>query len=301
MSCSSPSATKNIRATLFLLDASKSNLKSVESREQQLRERLKSSFSKNEAIYFDFIRSNLSKQIILPLVSMQTIVNVEDLILSDINNERRQDEAREEISNLWSNAVSSSSPIVDCIENSASNLELNTVLGGQAAVEIAQNICVSSEKTRQTLSNIKIIGSGGSIENGFIGSDIEGAFTRGLDKLESEARNLMNIENLDVKVRSTVVISSDMMQRDSNGRRILDLIINKTEEEIDQYLSERSQISEFSYFRPIVKIDGWLSTKRNFSEEERIVLETYWRKWFLNRNLDEPDFGLGVIDWSVEQ
>jgi hypothetical protein len=73
-SCSDQSSTQTIRATLFLLDASKSMFLTVEKREQQLRERLAGAFSKDEAIYFDFIRNNLSKQVILPLVPMQTMM-----------------------------------------------------------------------------------------------------------------------------------------------------------------------------------------------------------------------------------
>jgi hypothetical protein len=273
----------------------------VEKREQQLRERLAGAFSKDEAIYFDFIRNNLSKQVILPLVPMQTIVNVKDLILSDANNERRQDEAREEVSKLWTSAISDSRIVSACIREDAAKLELNTVLGGEASIEIARNICVSAEKAKETLTNIRTIGTGGAIANGYIGSDIEGAFTRGLDKLESEARNLINRENLDVKVRATIVISSDMMQRNSDGVNALDVVRNMTEEQIDQYLVEKYGDPELSSFRPIVKVDGWLSTKKNFTESERMALENYWKRWFTNFGLDEPDFGFGVIDWSVEQ
>jgi hypothetical protein len=58
---------------------------------------------------------------------------------------------------------------------------------------------------------------------------------------------------------------------------------------------------DFRTLRPNIIIDGWLSTKKNFSEPERILLETYWKTWFTTLDLDEPDFGFGVVDWSVTQ
>lgn len=65
-SCSEAGSTKQIRATLFLLDASGSMLRSVSEREQQLKERLNGAFQNEEAIYFDFIRNDYTKQVILP-------------------------------------------------------------------------------------------------------------------------------------------------------------------------------------------------------------------------------------------
>ena len=299
-SCSQVDINKPIRATLFLLDASKSTLQSVGIREQQLRERLAGAFSKEEAIYFDFVRNNYTKQIILPLVPMQVIVNVRDIILVGINNERRQDEALFEVSKLWNQSISDSRTVNLCIQQDAAKLELETVLDGQESIEIARNLCVYAEKAKETLSDIRKISSGLAIENAYIGSDIEGAFLRGLAKLESEAFNLVNRDNSDVKVRASIVISSDMMQRGSDGRTVLEKIRNLSEEDIADFVLQNLGEQEFTSFRPVVKVDGWLNTKKNFSEKERESLEMYWKKWFDVFGLNEPDFDLGVLDWSVD-
>jgi hypothetical protein len=112
---------------------------------------------------------------------------------------------------------------------------------------------------------------------------------------------LLNKENEDVKVRATIVVSSDMMQRSSTGERVVDVVRDMTEEQISQYVTKVRGQQEFRDFRPIVKIDGWLSTREKLSEVERRSLELYWNKWFTTLNLDEPDFGFGVMDWSVDQ
>ena len=299
-SCSAQSSTQTIRATLFLLDVSKSSVLSVSQREQQLRERLAGAFDNEEAIYFDFIRNNYTKQIILPLVSMQSIINVNDEILTYAKDKKVREETKRLVSDFWRKSLSDAKTVDACITEGASELDINSVLE-QGARVVAQNICVSAGKAKETLSNIRVIGSGAGIENGFIGSDIEGAFIRGLQRMESESSNLLNKENDLVKVRGTIVMSSDMMQRIESGERVIDAVREMSEEEISEYVTKTRGQPELRGFRPRVKIDGWLSTKKNFSEQDRKALELYWKKWFTTLDLDEPDFGFGVMNWSVDQ
>jgi hypothetical protein len=300
VSCSQSGSAKQIKATLFLLDASKSMILSIPVREQQLKERLSNAFTVNEAIYFDFVRSDYTKQVILPLVSMQSIVNVNDQITTYAKDKKVRDETTKIVSDLWRISIIDAKSVDVCIKDATSNLEINTVLE-QGSRIVAQNICVSAGKAKSTLDSIRVIGLGGGIENGFIGSDIEGAFIRGLKRMESESGNLYNKENMKVGVRATIVVSSDMMQRRGNGEPVINSISGMTEEQISEYVTKTRGQQEFRELRPIVKIDGWLSTKRNFSEKERQSLELYWKKWFSTLDLEEPDFGFGVMDWSVDQ
>jgi hypothetical protein len=299
-SCSAQGSTQTIRATLFLLDASKSTVIAISQREQQLRERLSGAFDNEEAIYFDFIRSNYTKQIILPLVSMQSIINVNDEILTYAKDKKVREETKRLVSDFWRKSLSDAKTVDACITEGTTELDINSVLE-QGARVVAQNICVSAGKAKETLSNIRVIGSGAGIENGFIGSDIEGAFIRGLQRMESESSNLLNKENDSVKVRGTIVMSSDMMQRGESGERVIDAVREMSEEEISEYVTKTRGQPELRGFRPRVKIDGWLSTKKNFSEQDRKALELYWKKWFTTLDLDEPDFGFGVMNWSVDQ
>lgn len=301
-SCSEESSTTNIRATLFLLDASKSMVLTIGEREQQLKQRLDQAFSekKQEAIYFDFIRNDFSKQLILPLVSMQTILNVNDEVLTYAKDDRVRRETRELISNLWRQSLSDAKSVSVCTTDVTKSLDTDSVLA-EGSRAVAQNICVSAAKAKEAMFNIRTIGTGGSVENSFIGSDIEGAFIRGLKRLESESRNLLNSENEKVGVRATIVVSSDMVQRRGTGEKIIDVVRDMTEEQLSEYVTKVRGQQEFRELRPIVKIDGWLSTKKNFSEKDRQTLELYWKKWFTTLDLDEPDFGFGVMDWSVDQ
>jgi hypothetical protein len=91
-----------------------------------------------------------------------------------------------------------------------------------------------------------------------------------------------------------------MVQRGSDGKVLLDDIKNLTEEEIASYVTQKLGDQELTYFKPIIKVDGWLTTKRNFSDRERELLKMYWTQWFTNLGLEQPDFDLGVLDWSVE-
>lgn len=299
--CSQGGATKSIKVTLFLLDASKSMILSTLQREQQLRERLAGAFDEDpEAIYFDFIRNDYTKQVILPLVSMQSIINVNDQIINYAKDKKVRSETSKLVSDLWRKSISDAKTIEACINDGTKELDINTVLE-QGARIVAQNICVSAGKAKETLANIRLIGSGGGIENGYIGSDIEGAFIRGLKRLESESGNLYNKDNERVGVRATIVVSSDMMQRRGDGQRVLDSIIDLNEEQLTEFVTKSRGQQEFRELRPRVKIDGWLSTKKNFSEKDRQTLELYWKKWFTSLDLDEPDFGFGVMDWSVDQ
>ena len=298
--CSQEGATKSIKVTLFLLDASKSMILSIPEREQQLKERLATAFDEEEAIYFDFIRNDYTKQVILPLVSMQSIINVNDQILTYAKDKKVRSETSKLVSDLWRKSILDARTVDACINEGTNYLEINSVLE-QGSRIVAQNICVSAGKAKETLSNIRIIGSGGAINNGYIGSDIEGAFIRGLKRLESESGNLYNKENEKVGVRATIVVSSDMMQRRGDGQRVVDSINGMTEEQISEFVTQSRGQQEFRELRPRIQIDGWLSTKKSFSEQERQALETYWKKWFLSLDLDEPDFGFGVMDWSVDQ
>jgi hypothetical protein len=212
---------RNQSKSLFLLDASKSMILSIPEREQQLKERLATAFDEEEAIYFDFIRNDYTKQVILPLVSMQSIINVNDQILTYAKDKKVRSETSKLVSDLWRKSILDARTVDACIDEGTNYLEINSVLE-QGSRIVAQNICVSAGKAKETLSNIRIIGSGGAINNGYIGSDIEGAFIRGLKRLESESGNLYNKENEKVGVRATIVVSSDMMQRRGDGQRVVD-------------------------------------------------------------------------------
>lgn len=300
-SCSEAGSTKQIRATLFLLDASKSTIASVSGREVQLRERLEGVFDTQEAIYFDFIRSDFTKQLITPLISMQTIINIGDAILKDAKDDRLRKETKDLVASIWEQSLNDSKALEECSTSSVNQLVRQSVLTENSARIIARNLCVSAEKAKQALESIRLIGSGQSIEGAFIGSDVEGAFLRGLTRLESESKNLINANNEMVGVRASIVVSSDMMQRNASGKRIIDEIANLNQEQVSEFVIKSRGMQDFRTLRPNVIIDGWLTTRKNFSESERKLLETYWKSWFTSLELDEPDFGFGVVDWSVTQ
>ena len=299
-SCSEAGSTKQIRATLFLLDASGSMIRSVSEREQQLKERLTGAFQNEEAIYFDFIRNDYTKQVILPLISMQSIISVNDIVLEDAKDEKVRKETKAKISSLWQQALNDSKETDACIESVSTGLLRDTVLEEQGARRISNYICVSANKAKEIFASIRILGTGGKFEDGYIGSDIEGAFLRGLKRLESESGNLINSLNESVKVRATIVVSSDMVQLRAGDEGVVRTIRNMTDEQIAEFVTKSRGEQEFRELRPVVKIDGWLSTKGNFAEKDRQALELYWKKWFSTLDLDEPDFGFGVMDWSVD-
>ena len=168
-SCSDAGSTKQIRATLFLLDASGSMIRSVSEREQQLKERLTGAFQNEEAIYFDLIRNDYTKQVILPLISMQSIISVNDIILEDAKNEKVRKETKAKISELWQQALSNSKETQDCIESVSTELLRDTVIEDKGARRISNYICVSANKAKEIFASIRTLGSGEKIEDGYIG------------------------------------------------------------------------------------------------------------------------------------
>jgi hypothetical protein len=301
-SCSGESSIKTIRATLFLLDGSKSlaSTDNFSTKEQQLKERLTFAFKRNEAIYFDFIRNDYSKQEILPLISMKSILNVNNEIVRYAKNKDVRKETDELVSNLWSQALLDSKSVDVCIRDVAAKLDTEAVNSWGTKV-VAQNLCIGANKAKETFSRIKVISSGQILDNGYIGSDVESAFEKGFGVLESLSRNLTNSEGLQVSVQATIVVSSDMMQRKSSGEKVIDVIRNMSDEEISDYILKVKGESQLRNITPNVLIDGWANTKKNYSEKDRDTLEAYWKKWFEHIGANEPDFGFGVIDWSVDQ
>ena len=301
-SCSAQSSTSTIRATLFLLDGSASLASTVNfsTKEQQLRKRLTQAFINNEAIYFDFIRNNFSKQEILPLISMKTIVKVNDDISEYAKNKDVRSQTKKLVSDLWAQALADSSKSVDvCIKDTMLKLDTNSSSPWETRA-VAQNLCISAEKAKVTFARIRIISSGQSLNNGFIGSDVEGAFEKGLRVLESTAKMLRNKDLQPVAVIPTIVISSDMMQRSSTGEKVIDVIRNMNDDEIADYIrKEKGEVQERD-LNPDILVDGWASTKKNYSEKDRDTLEVYWTKWFESLGLEKPDFGFGALDWSVD-
>jgi hypothetical protein len=221
-------------------------------------------------------------------------------VLEDAKDEKVRKQTKAKISELWEQALNDSKVTDACIESVSDGLLRDTVIEDQGARRISSYICVSANKAKEIFASIRTLGSGGKIEDGYIGSDIEGAFLRGFRRMESESGNLINSLNESVNVRATIVVSSDMVQSRAGDEGIVRTIRNMTDEQIAEFVTKSRGQQEFPRLRPVVKIDGWLSTTGKISERDRQALEVYWKKWFSTLDLDEPDFGFGVMDWSVD-
>jgi hypothetical protein len=296
-SCSEENSTKDIRATLFLLDASKSVRAKVPIREDQLRNRLLSAFNRKEAIYFDFVRNDYSKQEPKALVTMQGIVKINDIVENQINNAKRKKQAREAIDQLWEMALSQEPGSLECPSRISKLLTDRTVIKVTEASSIGRQLCISATKANEILIGIKELANDEMAKSLFIGSNVEGAFEKGLKKLEADSSNIFNYENERVRVRATIVVSSDMMQTDANGIQLIDQIKDLDPKQIEKLVQAQRSIQERE-LPTLIIIDGWLTTSRNLSEKQRFLLESYWKAWFQTQGLEEPDFGHGVIDWS---
>jgi hypothetical protein len=284
-----------------LLDGSKSRASTDNflTKEQQLRERLTQAFKKNEAIYFDFIRNDFSKQEILPLISMKAVVNVNNEIVKYAKNSGVLKETRDLVSDLWAQALVDSRSVDVCIKEVDAKLDI-IALEPWGTKVVAQNLCISANKAKETFLRIKIISSGQTLENGNIGSDVEGAFEKGFGVLESLSNNLYNDDGTKISVQATILVSSDMMQKNSSGEKVIDIIRNMSDEQISDHILKVKGETKLRNLTPDVLVDGWASTKKNYSEKDRDTLEVYWKKWFVHLGANEPDFGFGDIDWSVD-
>jgi hypothetical protein len=266
---------------------------SLSSRASQLRSKLLRALDERHAVYFGFVRKTYGQQQIETLVSPKLIQLIDSVLDEDIKDSALRKEAREGIVGAWEWALSQTQP------SSSSNCEKNV----EEKVGYASNYEISELKISKVASSLcsnalaandQINGLIVAPEN--IGSEIQAAVDRSIEKIASDERRLVNRDGLPITLIPTLILVSDLIQVTSgsyitdelNTLNSPDAACKKAEDQGANYEMKISGISLIS--------DGFASTEGNIKSDLRDKLREYWKCWFNTRGIDDQDLGARGIN-----
>lgn len=300
------SSRSSINADIILLDISGSSINSADtynsedhspsslaSRQIQIRNKLVRAISENTAIYFGFVKNKFGAQELYSLVPSRLLLDIDSFISNDMYNDVRRRDTKEGIVVIWQKLLLSSNPISPSCAKDISTELVNKSLGKLTpshASTLGSQLCVSAESVQEVLVQLKV-----EPEN--IGSDIQGAIDRSLDKISSDERRLYSPEGKQILLNPRIILVSDLIQKLDSGF-LPQLLAPLTKIEEACTLATESALSHRMSYQgsPSLISDGFGGTKKSTSEVERDKLKEYWTCWFKTRGITEIDLGARGID-----
>jgi len=304
-SCSSAEESTSMKAGVILFDVSSGlnaagtfnsedhSVTSLSSRASQLRTKLARALDERTAIYFGFVRSNYGQQQIETLVSPKLIQLMDKILEEDVKDPQLRKVSREGIVKAWNSILNS--PKLANSENCATQIansiqsDSNLSITDFHASQLAGSLCSNAQS-----ATTQIDGLLNTPEN--IGSDIQSAIDRSIEKLTSDERRLFNAQNQQIFLIPTIILVSDMIQV-TNGERITNILVG------DAKMSDSCQRAKDEAKNYSIKMDGialvsdgFASVKGNIKVELRDKLREYWKCWFESRGIYDPDFGTRGIN-----
>lgn len=295
-----------INADIILLDISGSSINSVgtynsadhstsslASRQVQLKNKLSRAISENTAVYFGFVKNSFGSQEIMGLIAPKLFLDINSYIDGDMNDGTRKKETRDGIASIWQGLLDSQDSLsTSCSSQVASKL-INASggkLSGPHANSLGSQLCLSARNSQDMISQLQ-----GSPAN--LGSDIQGAIDRALDKMASEERRLFSPDGKAVVLNARIILVSDLIQKMELGFLPAVLKDLKGKEEACALATESSSSHSASYSgTPALISDGFGGTKSKINELERDKLREYWGCWFKTRGIFDIDLGARGID-----
>lgn len=305
--CTQEESSNRMFADVILLDISGSGLNSADtynsenhtvtslsSRAGQLRTKLARALSDNHAVYFGFVRKTYGQQQIETLISPKLILTINSILDSDVKDPKLREDARSGILQAWQTVVSDNPQLAESSEcrntiETKISLESNGSISDLHAGQLAASICSNASS-----ANEQIKGLTRTPEN--IGSEIQGAIDRSIEKLVSDERRLVNKDGKPMYLVPTIVLVSDLMQvtsgvsiKETLGKvKDTSAACDLAQEETANYESVMSGIALIS--------DGFASTKKDINTELREKLREYWKCWLESRGITDLDLGARGID-----
>jgi hypothetical protein len=301
------SMRSSINADIILLDISGSSLNgvgtynsedhstsSLASRQLQIRNKLSRAISENTAVYFGFVRKSYGEQELMNLLAPKLFLDMKYFIDEDMNNEVRKKDTREGIAEIWQGLITSVTPISgNCSSNVATQL-INKSLGKLSmshANSLGSQLCLSAKNSQDMISQIE------NIPKDKLGSDIQGAIDRTLEKLSSEERRLFSPEGKPVTLNPRVILVSDLIQKMQSGFLPEALKPLKDKDAACTFATESAASHSLTYQgSPLLISDGFGGTKGKINEAERDKLKEYWVCWLKTRGIFDIDLGARGID-----
>ena len=312
-SCSSEGAPTKLLAHIVLLDISGSSSNSIGSfssenhspsslseRKNQLEEKIRNAIAQKTAIYFGFVRKSYGQTEIATLVPASLILEIESVLKEDVLNEKLLGEAEKGISKAWGIAIDqerntsyscSSDDIIRTI-SSTSGGNINT----ESASRLARKLCSGARNSVYQFNQLQ-----GTSKNGLapkdIGSDIQGAVDRSIQKLASDEMRLVNSDGKPVALIPTVFLVSDLMQISAGQSKAPQVF--KLANPGDACTLAKSDSETFiPAFQGSLSLvsDGFAGSIKEVDSANRDKLMEYWKCWFETRNITDIDIGAKGID-----
>lgn len=260
----------------------------------QLEEAIKNAIKSKSAIYFGFVRTGYGVTDISTLVPPNLILDIDDVLNSDIQNAKLREEALDGISGAWRDAINQekSSPdscstesIIKIISNK-SNLQISD----ENSRRLAAQLCVKARNGIYQFEQLKG-------DPGDIGSDIHAAVDRSLQKLASDERRLLNSDGKPVVLIPTLILVSDLIQVTKGVSKTKEVSSTTDPKQACELARQDSK----NFIPPLIGSvslisDGFAGTKKEVDASDRDKLRKYWECWFETRNIDDMDIGAKGID-----
>lgn len=312
-SCSSERAPTRLLAHIVLLDISGSSANSIgtfssenhspsslSERKNQLEEKIRNAIAQKTAVYFGFVRKSYGQTEIATLVPASLILEIERVLKEDILNEKLLDEAEKGISRAWGIAIdqeinkSNSCSTVEIIKTISltSGGNVNT----ESASRLARKLCSGAKNSIYQFNQLQ-----GNSKNGLgpkdIGSDIQGAVDRSLQKLASDEMRLVNSDGKPVALIPTVFLVSDLIQV-SGGQSKTSQVFKLANPSDACTLAKNDSETFKPTFQGSASLvsDGFAGSIKEVNSANRDKLMEYWKCWFETRNIMDIDIGAKGID-----
>ena len=307
-SCSKEADSRTMFADVILLDISSGMNKfgtfndqdhstsSLSSRAAQLKTKLQNALDERHAVYFGFVRKTYGQQQIETLVSPKLIQLIDNVLSEDVKDSALRKDAKGGIIKAWAQALNlqwaTSLNQTSTVTQSSCSRQIEITIGSESNYEIsdknvskiASSLCTNAQTANDQIEGLKI-----APEN--IGSEIQAAVDRSIEKLASDESRLVNKDGLQISLIPTIILVSDLIQV-TNGSFILDELKNIPSTDAACKMAEDQSLNYESAIKDINLIsDGFASTEGNVNSELREKLRAYWKCWFSTRGIDDPDLG----------
>lgn len=305
-SCSKTDESTSMGADVILLDISSGldaagtfnsenhSVTSLSSRASQLRTKLAIALQDRKAVYFGFVRKTYGQQQIETLISPKLIQLMDKILEEDVKDPQLRKVSREGIVSAWKSIIMDNPQLADSencrtqIANRITN-DSNGSITDLHASQLAGSLCSNAQSANTQIQGL-------SVAPEDIGSDIQSAVDRSIEKLSSDERRLINAQNRQIYLIPTIILVSDLIQI-TNGIMIIDVL--KSDQKVSDSC-KRATDGAKNYSIRIAGItlisDGFASTKGNIDSELRDKLREYWKCWFETRGIEDQDLGTRGIN-----
>ena len=228
------------------------------------------------------------------MVPPSLILEIDTVLNEEILNEKLREEAQQGISAAWRNAIEQEQRVPDsCINEPVERLILeksNAQISAENAKRVAAKLCSGARNAAYQFDQLS-----GSPEN--IGSDIQAAVDRSLQKLASDERRLINSEGKAVALIPTIILVSDLSQITEGVPKGREVFATGDPKQACELARQESKNFVPAFMGGIFLIsDGFAGTKNEINSKNRDKFRKYWECWFNTRGIDDLDIGAKGID-----